>query len=85
MKKCGKAEQFKLECPNQLYKFINCIRAKVGNTDHQASDPKCPMFIRHKEIHKLMAVRELTFRDNIHDRQRGVVYNGGTKRFSVLP
>ncbi|XP_020297733.1 uncharacterized protein LOC109862184 [Pseudomyrmex gracilis] len=35
----------------------------VGNTGHQSSELRCPVFQRQREIHKIMAHRDLSFRD----------------------
>lgn len=52
---CGELGHNNTDCSNRSIRCINCIRAKTPDVNHRASDPRCPIFLRQKEIKKIMA------------------------------
>ncbi|XP_020294263.1 uncharacterized protein LOC109859932 isoform X2 [Pseudomyrmex gracilis] len=61
--RCGKSGYSKPDCLSDVFECINCIRIKHKDYKHQASDAKCHAYMRQKDTHKLMATRDLLFRE----------------------
>lgn len=57
---CGDLGHNKSDCTTAVVKCINCIRAKLTDINHKASDSGCPIFLRQKEIKKIMAALSLS-------------------------
>lgn len=68
--KCGKVGHGK-SSTNPGEECINCIRTKYGSLSHQASAVVCPAFKRQREINRLMAYRDLLYKDAFR------LYDGG--------
>jgi hypothetical protein len=48
--KCGKEGHRKSECTAEAKRCPNCVRARRGQTNHGATDRKCPEFQRMMQL-----------------------------------
>lgn len=63
--RCGKSDHEKTSCSSPSPFCINCHREGFDKGKHEASDIKCPAFLRRKKIHKIMAIKNVSYKEEI--------------------
>lgn len=71
--KCAETGHESAACASNVRRCINCIRARLEDTDHPAVDRNCPLFKVQKDIKKVMATRKLGPKEAINILEK----NGG--------